>query len=362
MKILWRVSWLFIALSCGYLLLYSWQLELLTLTPVDSVGEVKKLIQEGKYLQADELVQYLLDIGDDPQYAQLQDIAAEIAGHRASLDYQVDQLFTEPLLHGTSEEVAGQGVALVSSFFIWGDIRDLSHQALRYLHDDPLDQWIVTLSVLSMAASAAQVVSLGTSTPTKISLAFLSLAHKTGVLTAKFRQYFLVLGQKALDGRSLQPVIPTLRRLKTVFTQAGLSPSLKLMSSVQGPGDLNRMVHLTQHFGPATGPLVQVSGPVALSVALKVDHLGGPELVKTASRFGAHGLGTLEKVGALRFIKYGSRMAKMAYQYHWLSLMAKVLLSIPQWVLYSGIAFGLLFGIPWPWHKLLTDESEVTLK
>ena len=350
----WRGSWLMLALSCAYLLAYSWQLALVTLTPIDAVAQVRTTLASGDYATAAAEVRYFRDLVTLEEREALVALAADIDRHRDRLDYQFTQLVTDPLLTGTSDEVAGQAVALVTSLTLWGDLRDLTQQGLRYLRNETVDDWVVTLSLLGLAASATQVVTLGTSTPAKVGVAFLAVAHKAEVLTAPFRRYLVALTREAVTSRSLQPVVPSLQRLDTLVNQVGVASGLRLMRWVRGPGDLQRLATLTRHFGTDSRPLLQVGGDAVLRLAHQVERLGGPEVIKAASRYGPQGIRTLGLVGPVKFVKYGARLAKIGYQLPWLQWLAKAWLRLPTWVLVFGIALGVLFGLPWPWHKVFS--------
>ena len=343
-----------LALSCAYLLAYSWQLALVTLTPIDAVAQVRTTLASGDYATAAAEVRYFRDLVTLEEREALVALAADIDRHRDRLDYQFTQLVTDPLLTGTSDEVAGQAVAVMSSLFVWGDVRDLGQQALRFVRAEPVDEWVVTLAALGLAASAAQVITGGTTTPSKFGLAMLSMAHKTGALTAQFRRYFLLLARRALEVRTLDPVVPTWQRLDRLFAYTDSATGLHLLRQVHGPGDLHRLATLTRHFGADTRPLLQVGGDAVLRLAHQVERLGGPAVIKAASRYGPQGIRTLGLVGPVKFVKYGARLAKLGYQFPWLQWLAKALLRLPTWVLVLGIALGVLFGLPWPWHKVFS--------
>ena len=350
----WRWSWLILALGCAYLLSYSWQLALVTLTPIDAVAQVRTTLATGDYATAAAEVRYFQDLVPPLEQAALSALAVDIDRQRDRFDYQFTQLVTDPLLTGASDEATGQAVALVTSLTLWGDLRDLTQQGLRYLRHEAVDDWVVTLSLLGLAASATQVVTLGTSTPAKVGVAFLSVAHKADVLTAPFRRYLVALTREAVTSRSLDTVIPTLQRLDTLVHQVGVASGLHLLRQVQGPGDLQRLATLTRHFGTDTRPLLGVGGDAVLPLAHQVDRLGGTEVIKAASRYGPQGLRTLGLVGPVKFVTYSARLAKLGYQFPWLHWLAKALLRLPTWVLMLGIALGVLFGLPWPWHKVFS--------
>lgn len=351
---LWRWAWLLLALICGYLLYFGWQLSLLTLTPLDPVAEVKHLLSANRYVAAAEQVDYFLEIAEGDEHVALTALKQDIAAHRAQWDYQLEQTLLEPLFLGTADETPGQAVALLSTLVGWGDVRDLVQQGWRYVQAEPVDEWIITLSALGLTTSALQLLSGGSTTPARAGVALLAVAHKSGTLTADFRRFLTALSRQSLSVGRLQPVLPTLQRLVNLVDQVGVRTSLGLLQHVTGPGSLNRLSRLTLHFGTQTSALLRVAGTEALTLAQRVNALGGPEVIKQASRYGVSGVRTLATVGPVRWLKYGARLAKIGYQYSWLQALAKALLRLPTWVLLWGCALGVLFGLPWPWRKLFS--------
>jgi hypothetical protein len=55
--------------------------------------------------------------------------------------------------------------------------------------------------------------------------------------------------------------------------------------------------------------------------------------------------------GAIRFIKYGVRLSKLAITYPWIGALAKWLLKLPIMLWVVGLLLGVLFGLPWSWRK-----------
>ncbi len=351
---LWRWAWLLLALICGYLLFFGWQLSLLTLTPLDPVAEVKHLLSASRYVAAAEQVDYFLEMAEGDEHVALAALKQDIAAHRAQWDYQLEQTLLEPLFLGTADETPGQAVALLSTLVGWGDVRDLVQQGWRYVQAEPVDEWIITLSALGLTTSALQLLSGGSTTPARAGVALLAVAHKSGALTADFRRFLTALSRQSLSVGRLQPVLPTLQRLASLVNQVGVNRTLALLRQVTGPGSLNRLTWLTKDFGPQTGALLRVVGTEALTLAHRVGSLGGPRVIKQASRFGAPGVRTLVTVGPVRWLKYGARLSKIGYQYPWLQALAKALLRLPRGVLLWGCALGVLFGLPWPWRKLFS--------
>lgn len=349
--LLWRIGWLTMAAGCLYLLSCRWQWSLVTLTPIDPLVTTRVLMAEDKYAEAADQVHYFLDIADDHERGDLEALAAEIDSHRSSVSYQTQKI-QEGLVTGSSDEVSGQIAGLASSMLVIGDVRDLVKEGLHWLHDEPTDEVVIALATIGLVASAGQVVTLGSSSPVKTGISVIKQAHQVGTLPSWFRAYFNEITHQVLAARSLVPILPMMQRMQTLLEAAGWRQALIGLGMTRDPGSLNRLAILARHLGPALGPLVRLGGDAALAIAPQVEKLGVGNF-KLASRYGPQGLHTLVQVGQVRFVKYGARLAKWGYTFPLLATLSKYLLKIPPVMWVVGTILGLLFGLPWPWRKIL---------
>lgn len=349
--LLWRLPWFFFALMCLYILFYRWQLELLTLTPIAAVTTTRALMQQGQYAEAADEVAYFLDLADAHDRSELEALAAEIDNHRSSLDYQTEKI-QEGLLTGSSDELSGQVTGLATSMLVIGDIRDLVKEGLHWLHNEETDELIVALSSIGVVATAVQLISFGTTSPIKAGISVTKVAHQAGAIPPWLRQHLIQGSSKVLETRSLAPVIATITKIQRLIDHVGYRQGFALLGLTRDPGSLNRMAQVAKHLGPATGPLMRLGGDAALAIAPQIEKLGIANL-KLASRYGPQGLHTLVQVGPVRFVKYGARLAKLGYTYPWMATLANYLLKVPAFMWVVGTILGLLFGLRWPWRKLL---------
>ncbi len=68
---------------------------------------------------------------------------------RGSLEYRGEKIL-EGIFEGKSDEDIGKISAIVSDFFIIGDIRDLVIEGSNYINDRDVDKIIVALSTLGV--------------------------------------------------------------------------------------------------------------------------------------------------------------------------------------------------------------------
>jgi hypothetical protein len=348
--LLWRIGWLTMAAGCLYLLSCRWQWSLVTLTPIDPLVTTRVLMAEDKYAEAADQVHYFLDIAEDHERNELEALAAEINSHRSSMSYQTHKIVQEGLLTGSSDEVSGQIAGLASSLLVIGDFRDLVKEGLHWLQNEPTDEVIIALSTLGMVASASQFITWGSTSPVKTGLSLATMAHKLGTLPPWLSTHLIKMTHQVLVTRSSVPIMPIMQRIQTLMDQAGWRQALTLLPHTRDPGSLNRLATLARHCGPATAPLVRLGGDAALASAPHVEKLGIANL-KLASRYGPEGIHALQVIGPVRFMKYASRLAKLAYNYPWLATLARALLAVPTYLWVIGAIVGIVLARPWPRSK-----------
>jgi hypothetical protein len=108
------------------------------------------------------------------------------------------------------------------------------------------------------------------------------------------------------------------------------------------------MATFTETFGNHSATLYRIGGDQALKVAPRAGDLGAAT-IKQAATFGQGGLRVLDKVGALRFTKFSARAGKIAYKGNALQLLARLLMDVPDWLLYLLVGLGAAVWIPGRW-------------
>ncbi|NEX23478.1 hypothetical protein G3480_24850 [Thiorhodococcus mannitoliphagus] len=109
------------------------------------------------------------------------------------------------------------------------------------------------------------------------------------------------------------------------------------------------MARFAETFGDQAATLYRIGGDVALKTARRAGELG-QEPIKLAATYGQDGLRTLDRIGAVAFVKDSARASKMAYKGDVIRLLARWLMHLPTWTLYALIG---LAGAVWlPWRRL----------
>ena len=342
----WKLAWLVLGLLSLYLLTCRWHLEFLTLPRHDPVARIRQFIADHQYVLASDEARYWLEIAEGEEATHLNALLAQIEQHRASMDYQAEKIVSEGLLTGVSDEVSGQIAGGISSLMLIGDLRDLVRQGMNYLQDEPTDRMLITLTALSLVASVAQGVSIGTSSPVKAGLVVLAQAHKRGALPLWLQRQFFLTAEQAWATRSLSPLVPHLDRVSTLISATGWEQGLTLLGRSRDPGDLNRLALLARHLGRDTGPLVRLGGETALTLAPALKQVAVLPL-KQASRFGPEGLRMVVHHGVKRFLSLGMLLVKLAMRFPWLIIVALLLLKVPVVIWWAGLVLSFVSGLVW---------------
>ena len=106
------------------------------------------------------------------------------------------------------------------------------------------------------------------------------------------------------------------------------------------------MTIFAESFGSNSATLYRIGGNLVVNIVQDAGKIG-KDTIQLAATFGQGGLRILDKVGAIKFVKYSARASKMAYKGDIFHLLARALLMVPTWVLYIIVMLGGVIWIPW---------------
>ncbi|MGY4876863.1 hypothetical protein ACLUEY_03140 [Vreelandella aquamarina] len=335
-----------------------WQqttLSLLALTRIDPLPETYTLIKEERYAEAADYLGFFMAydyVGDHPE---AQALYQQIEDQRSHWRYQLDKL-SEGVLQGSSDETIGQIASVASDFVVIGDLRDLANQGLNLAQGEDVDQVLLALASLGVLATTAQVVSgLGTAasggaaapavagtTVAKSGLITLKTARRLDKLPAWLGKAAVTSARQARETRSLGQLSTMLGDVNVLAKTRG---GMNMLASTRNADELGRIARFADTFGSQSATLYRVGGNVAVEVGQHAEALG-KDTILLAATFGQKGLSVLDKTGTLTFTKFISRGGKMMYKGDLLTLIAKLLLALPTWLLYGVIAFAAWLWAP----------------
>lgn len=332
------------------------QLAVLVLARIDPLPETQRLIAAERWADAADYLGFFMDYDYVAANPAAQALWREIQQKRADWEYQAAKL-REGLLSGTSDETIGQAAGVLTDFFVIGDLRDLAKQGVKWAKGEDVDEVMVALATIGVVASAAQVASMaGTgatagaaapaaagATTVKSSISALKVARKLGQLPPWLGKALVAAAKTVKETKSIAPVADLLGDVHTLTKAPG---GLRLLSHTQDAAALKRMARFADTFGAHSATLYRLGGDFVVTLAQRADALGR-DTIRFAATFGQDGLRLLDRFGALKFVKYSARASKMAYKGDIVRLLARALLSVPQWVLIVFIVGGVAAWLPW---------------
>lgn len=351
----WKILVSILALASASALWQQAQLQVLALSRIDPVPETRQLVESGRYAEAADHLDYFMRydyVRQDPEAVALQERITQV---RDSLGYRADKL-SEGLLTGSSDETIGQVAGVATDFLVIGDLRDLSHQAVELSRGGEVDEVVTALATIGLVASATQIASTaGTAatagatapatvaaTTVKTGVSLLKAARKAGKLPSW-------LGRTIVDGARSVKQTGRLDALNQLFGDlyqlARTRGGLTLLSHTQDAASLSRMARFAATFGERSATLFRIGGEAALRMTQRADELG-VSAIESAATYGQAGLRLLDDLGAIRFVKYSARAARVAYKGEVFQWLARWLLSLPTWLLAAITALGVLVWIP----------------
>ncbi|MGS2742549.1 hypothetical protein ACU6TU_02985 [Halomonas sp. LS-001] len=359
-KLPFKLTILVIAAAAASVLWQQTTLSLLALTRIDPLPETYSLINEERYAEAADYLGFFMAydyVGNNPE---AQTLYQQIEDQRGHWRYQLDKL-SEGVLQGSSDETIGQVASVATDFMVIGDLRDIANQGLNLAQGQDVDDVLLALASLGVLATTAQVVSgLGTAasggvaapavagtTIAKSSLITLKAARRLGKLPAWLGKAVVKAARQAQKTKSLGQLGTLLGDINVLAKTRG---GMDLLASTRNAAELSRVARFADTFGSQSATLYRVGGNVAVEVGQHAGALG-KETVLLAATFGQRGLSVLDKTGALTFTKFISRGSKMVYKGDLLTLIARLLLALPAWLLYGIIAFATWLWAP---RRLIT--------
>jgi hypothetical protein len=153
------------------------------LTPIDPLPHAKELIDTKHFAEAEAYLGYFVDHNSSGVTPQARELLQAIHAKRKQWDYRA-QALVEGAITGESDEVEGMIGAGVADLFVVGDIRDAVIQGQHWLKGEEVDEVIVALSTLGIAATAATIGTAGGAASVKGSLSLLKQMRKGKLLPA----------------------------------------------------------------------------------------------------------------------------------------------------------------------------------
>ncbi len=269
---------------------------------INPMPKTEKLIQERKYLQAQEYLAFFMQYPYVKNDSKAQKILQEIQMKRESSAYKTEKII-DGILKGKSDELSGQISAGVSDLFLFGDLRDLTIEGYHKYRHQEVDEVLVALSSLGIAASAATLFSAGTATPVKSSLSFLKFAKKSGKLPPWLEKHLIKSAKEVQKTKTLDPYKKVSKDIYEMIENSGINSTLTLLAKTDNIDDLQKTAAFAKQFKKESAALIDILG----KEALKSFELSRPRISKQAymhaATYGKAGIKRISLLGEKGFLK-----------------------------------------------------------
>ena len=280
-----------------------------SLPDYDWLAEIRGLAAEGRLGEAEELAGWVLDGSDITNRAEVAAVRDEVHKKRTAFWNRFKRAAKGFFVgDGTSiEELSG---AIVSDFFLWGDIRDLAKQGYNKVSGKETDPVVAGLAAVGIFTSVVSYIpepgeAAEVSADSACSL--LKTFRKTGHLSKRFCGVLVDGCRKSVKTKSLtKGMEETFVGMKRLFDTAGSARTAAILKHVDDVDSLTAVSKMTKRAAEPTAILVRTHGAEGVNAIRKLSKAeDGAEALTKAARKGPKGL---KKV--LACTNTGARVAK----------------------------------------------------
>lgn len=201
---------------------------------------------------------------------------------------------------GESESMVGMSGAIASDMTLVGDVRDLSIEGSKFANNEPYDKVILGMSAIGVGLSASQLLSVGATTPLKISASMVKVAKKMKYLSGSFVNIISSKLSKSIDLKTLKKVdftsissvkkaskqiakslnSPYIRKafknIDTIKSNTSISDTISLLKYVDDPKDLQKVANVSKKYKSNTKAVFKVLGKGVIKGIVK----GSAKIIK----------------------------------------------------------------------------------
>jgi hypothetical protein len=190
--------------------------------------------------------------------------------------------FGRGFLTGRADDLAGLAGATAGDLTVWGDLRDAGREAIHWAKGENVDELILGLSAVGIAATTATYATFGASLPVRAGLSALKGARRAGVLGLRLADDLAGLLRRGAKG----PALRLVRDIGTVQGKAGTRATLLGIRHVDDAAGAARLRRLAEVKGGQTLAIVKTLGRGALYVTKAFAKLAWWILAAVVNLFG----------------------------------------------------------------------------
>jgi hypothetical protein len=125
--------------------------------------------------------------------------------------------FAEGAVTGEADSTGAIAGVVTSDFFVLGDVRDLTLQSMRWVNNEPVDPFILTISGVGLTLTAATVMTAGQAAPARAGASVLKAAKRSGQINPRLLRHFEDRLEAAVPQASLRRELGGLSRQADEF-------------------------------------------------------------------------------------------------------------------------------------------------
>ena len=328
MRWLIRLIALLVLLTTTLLLIDRWQMRdrLDALTPLDPLPHTQELIAQNHWAEAETYLGYFIEHNSTAITPQARELLSAIRAKRQSWEYKAKAILGGAVT-GKGDELEGMIGAGVADLFVVGDLRDLVIEGNHWLNGEEVDEVILALSSLGVAATAATISTAGGAGGIKGSLSLLKNMRRGRLLPAWLLKALARL-PGAPDARRTANAL--MEPIADLYHTSGFLGARTILSRSTSLKELEKMRFFAKRFGRESAVLLRID-PTVLHLA---EHVPARTIIRS-SLYGKPGFKLLAKR-----VKYTARLSKYVSKHY-----QQLLRMIPLWllmVMWGGALVSLL--------------------
>lgn len=357
-SIIIRAILIILALISANVLWNQNRLYALSLQRIDPVPEAQRLVEEKRYAEAADYLEFFLEFDYMQDNLTAQTLYQDISAERQRWLYQLGKV-KEGLFSGQSDENIGRVVGVATDFLLIGDIRDLAQEGIHLAKGEEVDEVLVALASLGALASGAQlasgaasVSSAGAAAPSfvsatmaKSSLITLKALRKLGKMPKWLTHTLIDAAKKTKKTKSIDTLSSLLGDVSSLAKVRG---GAELLAHTTDAQSLAAMARFSKQFERHAASIYRIGGDLAVKSSKHISPKNHA-LYKEAVSFGEKGIRIFDKVGADNFAKIAlfTHAGKVFYKGAFPELIIDTLLNkLPRILLWLFIILGFFACLP----------------
>ena len=201
--------------------------------------------------------------------------------------------FGEGFFTGESDNIVGISGAIASDMTPVGDLRDLSIEGSKFANNEPYDKVILGMSTIGIGLSVSQLITVGATTPLKISASIVKVAKKMKYLSSSFVNVVSLKLTKAINLNALKKVdftsissvkkaskqiskslnSPYIRKafknIDTIKSNTSIADTISLLKYIDDPKDLRKVANMSKKYKRNTKAVFKILGKGAVKGIVK---------------------------------------------------------------------------------------------